>query len=562
MTKRWMRDASDELAVRNGCWMDEKRGQFVVDWLYDYLRLYEGECAGQPFECKDWQYEATMRLFGWQRKSAEWGRNIRRFRDASIWVAKKNKKSPQLAAWLIFLCCGDGEQGQKCFPTAKNGNQIRENVGRHIHEMIRQSPALMAECKLNKQTKHVFYEPTRSLIMPLSSENIQTQKALEGLNGSTGVDEVHVVDKEHMKRISRAGISRSEPLNIQVSTAGNEPESYGMGRFKYAQGVISGENKDDQTLAIIHAAPQDVSDEEIHKDPLKYGRMANPSFGHTVHESEFLHDYEVSKKTVADFADFKMYRLNIWQSAVNPWLSIHDWRQCPINEDFLDLDRLTYGGLDLSRTTDFTAWLKYQPGKMKHVDGKFIPVRSALKRDTPRCSGHYWCPRERAVELSHQFEIPVLDWAEQGWVTLCDDNVIDRDDVHEYLQADAQDYSQLKYVGFDRYNADDTVKFAMHDLRWEMIDMAQGVQTLCAPSRFLEELVVLHRLDHRNDPVLAWMLQNTSVKIDENGNIKPVKTVGGVRKHIDGIVSLVMAICASMSVVPKRTSTYAETGML
>ena len=452
--------------------------------------------------------------------------------------------SPTLAAWCIYMLCGDGEQGQKCFPTAKNGNQIRENVGRHIHEMIRQSPALMAECKLNKQTKHVFHEPSRSLIMPLSSENIQTQKALEGLNGSVFVDEIHVVDKAHMNRISRAGISRSEPLNIQVSTAGNEPESYGMARFKYAEGVIAGENRDDQTLAIIHAAPQDVPDELVHADPLKYGRIANPSFGHTVMESEFLHDYEVSKKNVASFADFKMYRLNIWQQATNPWLSIHDWRQCPVCEEPFDVTLPTYGGLDLSRTTDFTAWLKFQPG------------------DVPRCSGHYWCPRERAVELSHQFEIPILDWEQQGWVTLNDDHVIDRDDIHEYLSADAEAFRQLKYVGYDRYNADATVKFGMDVLEWEMIDMAQGVQTLTAPSRQLEELVVSRNIDHCNDPVLAWMLQNTSVKIDENGNIKPVKTVGGVRKHIDGIVSLIMAICASMSVTPKRTSAYAEAGNL
>src|SRR5687767_9814294 len=108
VTKRWMRDASDELAVRNGCWFDEDRGQFVVDWLYDYLRLYEGEDAGKPFECKhDWQYETTMRLFGWVRHSEEWGRDIRRFRKGVVFIPKKNKKSPTLSAWCVYVAFGD-----------------------------------------------------------------------------------------------------------------------------------------------------------------------------------------------------------------------------------------------------------------------------------------------------------------------------------------------------------------------------------------------------------------------------------------------------------------------
>ena len=544
VTKRWMRDASDELAVFNGCRFDEGRGQFVVDWLYDYLRLYEGEAAGQPFECKDWQYEGTMRLFGWVRESEDWGKTIRRFRRASIWVPKKSKKSPTLGAWCVYMFAGDGVMGQKCFPTAKNGNQIRENVGRHIHEMIRQSPALMAECKLHKNTMRVLHEPTRSLIMPLASENIQTQKALEGLNGSTFVDEVHVVDKAHMNRISRAGISRPEPLDIQVSTAGNEPESYGMGQFKRAEGIISGEVKDDTTLAMIYAAPQDLSDEELLRDPEKYARMANPALGHTVKLSELLHDVEQSKRSVADLAECKMYRFNIWQQSTNPWLSIHDWNACPADPEPLSPTATTYSGIDLSRTTDFTARVLFQPGEI------------------PRCEGHYWCPRQRAIELSHQFEIPVLDWERDGWVTLTEDRVIDRPTIHRKLREDQEIYKHLKFTGYDPYNADETVKFCQDDLDWEMVELRQGAPTLNAPTKHLEELVLSLGIDHRNDPVLAWMLKNTSVKLDENGNMKPVKTVGGVRKHIDGIVALILAICVHMSNPDQGPSIYEQSGQL
>jgi len=538
ITKRWMRDESDDLAVFNGCWFSEERGQWVVDWLWDYLRLYEGRHAGEQFACKDWQLEATMRLFGWLRHSEELNKDIRRFRSASIWVPKKNKKSPTLAAWCIYMLCGDGEQGQKCFPTAKNGNQVRENVGMHIHEMIRQSDTLSSECELNKQTKHVFHTPSRSKIMPLSSENIQTQKALEGLNGSTFVDECHVVDRAHITRISRAGISRDEPLHIEVSTAGNEPESYGMGRFKYAEGVIAGTHKDDQTLAMIYAAPQDTKAEAIHADPLKFGRLANPSMGHTVRPDEYMHDYETSKASLTEFAEFCKYRLNIWQQSANPWIDINDWRACPKTPQRPDSSSDIYGGLDLSRTTDLTAWVLYQPG------------------DIPKLWGHYWCPRRRAVELSSQFEIPMLDWARQGWMTLCEEHAIPRRLIHNRIEADSKEYSRLKYFGFDRALKCDTVIYCQDELGLEPIDVAQGVLSLNTPSKSLEEMAVTGSIDTSNDPVMDWMIQNVSVTPDNNGNIKPLKAVGGVRKHIDGVVALIMAMYAEASNPPQLVSVF------
>jgi len=543
ITKRWMRDASDELAVSNGCWFDERRGEWVVDWLRDYLRLYEGESAGQRFECLDWQLDATMRLFGWVRDSEDWGKNVRRFRRASIWTGKKNKKSPTLAAWCVYMFAGDNVHGQKCFPTAKNGTQVRQNVGRHIHEMIRQSEALMQECRINRVDGSVLHEPTRSLILPLSSENVQTQKAAEGLNGSIFVDETHVVDKQHMRRVSRAGISRPQPLQVEVSTAGDEPESYGMGRFKYAESVIAGNQKDDQTLCMIFAAPQDIKDEVIHADPEKYGKLANPSWGHTVKPGEFLHDYEMSKTRLADFADFKKYRLNIWQQSTSQWLSIHDWHACKSTDAHLDPDLETFAGLDLSRTTDFTAWVLYQP-------------------EIKKCWGHYWVPRERAEQLSGQYEIPIMDWAAQGWVTVTDASPIPRRKVHERFAEDCEKFRHLEYIGFDRALMSDSIEFLRDELGRTPKELAQGVMTLNSPSVALEELVCAGDLDHSNDPVLEWMLANTAVKPDSNGNIKPLKTDGGVRKHVDGIVALVMAICVSIENESSELSVYETPGML
>ncbi len=88
------------------------------------------------------------------------------------------------------------------------------------------------------------------------------------------------------------------------------------------------------------------------------------------------------------------------------------------------------------------------------------------------------------------------------------------------------------------------------------------MQSLTAPSKELERLVIGHEIDSCGDPVLAWMIGNTSVRLDENGNIKPVKAVGGVRKHIDAVVALIMAIHAATLHGGDSVSVYDDAGAL
>ena len=95
------------------------------------------------------------------------------------------------------------------------------------------------------------------------------------------------------------------------------------------------------------------------------------------------------------------------------------------------------------------------------------------------------------------------------------------------------------------------------------MDLAQGVLTLNAPSQRLHEMVVGQELDTSGDPVMRWMIGNSRVRPDNNGNIKPLKQVGGIRKHIDGVVALVMAICVSTSHAEHEgPSMYESEGML
>lgn len=524
-TKNWIRNAADELAAQNGCRFDGERGQFVIDWCAKYLCLYEGECAGEPMILVDWQHDATMRMFGWVRYSERWKREIRRFTQASVWVPKKNKKSPTLAAWGLYITCGDGEPGQKTYLGAKDGQQSREIAGKHAMEMCQASDTLMAECSINRSLMQITHEPTRSVMKPISSSDARSQKAKEGLNGSVLIDETHVVDEDFMRRISRAGISRSEPLQIEVSTAGSDPHCYGRKRYEYGKNVENGTFPDERLFFVSYEAPQDVTDEQIAADPVKYGRMANPAWGHTVGQEEYLDDFNRSKHSIVDFADFKMYRLNIWQASANPWLSSSDWSACKREYTAEDLEGSTcIAGLDLSKTKDMSSLVLVFPDEVA---------------ECYRQLAWFWLPQEEAERKNHL--APYLTWAKDGWLELTPDPVIDYRYILRKVLELAEKFT-IQEIVYDPTFANEVTSEVEEQAGVTRVEFPQTGMRFAPATAEYESLVISRKLHHNGNPVLSWQAGHVMVKTDFKGYKRPVKPKADDYRKIDGIVAGVMAL--------------------
>jgi phage terminase large subunit-like protein len=532
---KWVRNAADERAIDAGCVFDEARGQFVVDWCAEYLTLYEGEHAGEPLVLSDWQYEATMRLFGWVRWSDKYKRWIRRFKTASIWVPKKNKKSPTLAGWGLYLLAGDGEQGQKVYFGAKNGQQAAEISGKHAIEMVRSSPFLDDQCKINLTLKQIEHIETRSILKPISSGDERTQKSKEGLNGSVLIDETHVVDRDFMSRISRAGISRSESLQIEVSTAGDDPESYGKSRWDYGEAVNAGLSDDMFHLHISYHAPQNVSDADLAADPIKYGKMANPAWGHTIDPEEFLADYRRSTASSTALAQFKMYRLNIWQGSSQPWLKMHDWAECATKEAFHDLltsleGKECYGALDLSKTTDSTSFVLCFPPETYEGDYIFLTW--------------FWIPEETAKEYADR--VSWLDWGKNGHITITEGNTVDYKVVRESI-VELRDQYDIRKIFFDPYNSSHLMQLIQDEDGIECESVPQTMANLAEPTKDFERLLLDRRIVHPNNPCMNWQISVAAVKSDGNGNYRIQKPKTGGYQKVDGPQAAVMSLIGGLS---------------
>jgi len=583
-TQQWMRNRSDELAVENGCWFDVEVGAYVVWWIERYCKLYEGEWAGEPVLLRsgnpevdrrvelewdeggreasieraeiyadwiasgnaepDWQYECLMRMFGWQRFSQRWGRNVRRFNQVSIWIPKKQKKSPTLAAIGNYLTCGDGEPGGNTLCGAKDGNQASTTM-RHALLMVEQSPELREVCKVNQNERSIEHLPSRSKYKPLSSSNERTQKSKEGINGNVLIDETHVVDREFIEIISRAGISRAEPMHIEVSTAGNNPDGYGFERQTYARAVMAGVEHNDQLFVAIYEAPQDLTNEDLDKDPIKYGKMANPAWGHTAHEEEFLADYNQSKQSLRSLAIFKMYRLNIWQHTASQWLPFDRWIACAGSIDLKDFSgRHSAIGLDLSKTRDMSA----------------MSVAIAINNKV-----HLWpflWVTEAAVNR-YRNKVKFEEWIESGQLFLCEGDTIQEWRIRDKFI----ELSSLLKIGVlvkDRALAQDFEDWVEEKYpKVTQVDYPQNAAMMEKPIDDFEAAVVEGSLEHCNNLCLNWQAGHATVTENAKGCRIIAKPKRDDYRKVDGMVSSVMAYWGTKH-LPKQVSgeKYRRRGVL
>lgn len=188
-----------------------------------------------------------------------------------------------------------------------------------------------------------------------------------------------------------------------------------------------------------------------------------------------------------------------------------------------------YGGLDLSSTTDITAWCVGE----KLSDGY-------------KCDWRFYVPEDRARLIEDRDRVPYSTWIRQGYVTATPGKVVDYSFVEADILRDCQTLEVVR-IGYDPWNAEAT-RQRLEGEGVECVALRQGYATLTAPCKELERCVINHTLDHGNNPVIEWMVSNVEVQTDVNGNIRPVRPEhNSGSKKIDGVMALVYMVAVAMA---------------
>lgn len=528
-----IRNYVDAYAVAQGCWFDAVRADSVVQFIETHCRHYKGPMAGQLFILAEWERVIVRALFGWKRPDG-W----RRFRKASIWVAKKNGKSTLMAALSLVLLVFDGEDGPEVYAAAVD----RKQAGR-VHDaaakMARRDPELRENLRIIDSTKHIYCDANDGVLVALSAD----VESAEGLDISGCIiDEIHVHKKPNLvTTLMYGGKARNQPLFIAISTAGvYDPERIGWQEWEYAQGVLSGVIEDVQYYACIYAADKD----DDWTDPATW-RKANPALGDTLKYETFEADCYEAKKSPTKKSIFLRYQLNIWVQAAEAWCNIDAWKKCRRDFDPAMLHgRRAYGGMDLASKQDLAAFVLCVPPTVDDPLYYLLP--------------YHWIPEAQMQARAEQHDALFPLWVNRGLITVTDGEVLDYRRVRQDILDICKPFKMVE-ICYDRMFAGEIVQ----DLEAEGLTMVEHSQTTLAMSPAMnafETLMLQQEIVHDGNPCFTWQLGNVTVRRDNGGNIAPEKKLN--RKKIDGPVASFMAVGRAVATAKPKRSVYEERGVM
>lgn len=491
------------------------------------LKHTKGEWYGQPFNLMSWQEKIIRDLFGTVNKDG-----TRQYRTAYIEIPKKNGKTEIGAAIAMLLLFADGELGGEIYSAAGDKEQatLVYNVAK---PMVEQAPALSSRCKIIDSVKRIVIYSTNSFYRVLSAEH----KTKHGVNASGVVfDELHVQpNRDLWDTLTTSGGTRTQPLTVAITTAGYDRNSICWEQHQYALKVLKGIIKDPTFYPVIYAA-----DENDDWEDEKVWYKANPALGNFRSLEEMRALFNKAKETPALQNTFKRLYLNIWTQQQTRWIDIKKWDATAGTVVEENLKGICYGGLDLSSTSDITAFILLFP-----VDGeyKILPF--------------FFIPQDNMIERERKDRVPYSTWVEQGYIKATPGNTIDYSYIEKTVDEAATKY-QIKEIAYDRWGADMLVQ-RLTEKGMTMIPVGMGFASMNAPTKQLETLILSKKIHHGANPVLRWMFDNIMVQQDPSGNLKPDKEKS--TEKIDGIVATILAVDRTMR-HGESTSVYDKRGVL
>jgi phage terminase large subunit-like protein len=254
-------------------------------------------------------------------------------------------------------------------------------------------------------------------------------------------------------------------------------------------------------------------------------RKANPALGDFLNQAEVMAMASDASRMPSREPEFRNLVLNQRVEANSPFVSRALWQAC--GDQAKPINGPVYAGLDLSSTSDLTAWVK-----LNLLDGVW------------QLHPTFWLPGDELATKAKIDRVPYDTWLEQGFLRAAPGKSVDYEYVATVI---AQEFRQhdIRKVGFDRWGMQHLrpwliragLSEAFVDERFE--PFGQGTMSMAPALRVFEANILNRRIAHGNHPVLAMCAANAVVegKDESCRKLSKAKSAG----RIDGMVATAMA---------------------
>lgn len=487
----------------------------------EHLRHYKGEWGGRFVRLEPHQRFRLGSLFAWV--NVETG--LRRFRTAYNEIPRKNGKSLEAAIVALYVTFFDGEPGAEGYCIATKREQAKI-VFSDCKKLV-QSSGLRSRITVLTANLH---RSDASKLEPLGADRDST----DGLNPNLIInDEFHAQKNRGLIDVMETATgARRQPVNFQITTAGDNPMSPCGDQHDYACKVLDRVLDDESFFAFIaHADPDDLDGDGWLRE-MTWAK-ANPNYGVSVRADDLRALALKARYMPPAAAAFKQKRLNVWVNTAAPWLSLDGWRHGQTTWSTAGnwtlpaalRGRACWLGVDMSSKIDLTAVVAAIPPDVEAGERVWRLVVWALT------------PAETLVDRALRDRAPYARWVEQGFLRTNAGNRIDQGLVRDFVH-EAAAFFDVQQIGFDPWNAGNLEKTLAED-GFQVVEVPQTLAQMSAPAKDFEADVLDALVDGGGNPLLTWAASNVIVQRDSKDNIYPTKRRS--RGRIDPIVAGLIA---------------------
>ena len=480
------------------------RGGKVIAFIERYCVVPEGKLVGQPMRLEPFQKRFIKAVYD----------NPRGTRRGILSIARKNGKSGLIAGMVLAHIVGpEARQNAQIVSGARSRDQAAL-VFNLAWKMVQLSEELSKIIRVVPSGKRLIGLPMNVEYRALAAEG----KTAHGLSPVVVIlDELGQVrgDKDaFVEALETAQGAYDDGLQLVIST--QAPTDADMLSVWIDDAIRS---EDPHTVCHIYAA-----DEDADLTSVKQWKKANPALGSFRSRVELEQAAEKAARMPSFENSFRNLYLNQRVNMVAAFVSPAVWKAGNVApDDEVFLAGPVFGGLDLSATTDLTAF-----------------VLTARDQDgVQHVRPYFWMPQDSVIEASKRDRAPYDVWVRQGLLRTTPGKVIDYAFVARDIGALTADLPVAK-IAFDRWRMD-RMQTALEaaGVALPLEPFGQGFQSMSPALDALEADLLQTKLRHGGHPVLAMCAANAVAVQDPSGNRKLDK--GKATGRIDGMAALAMA---------------------